>query len=182
MANHVLSLEVPQVMNPCIISIMDTSVYSNIVPVTCPTLNVTIPGFTYSNQIDFTPGSSIALTACDLGLQVENCGSSYLNFPDGVYIIRYSVSPNDTVYVEYNHMRITQALCKYNQVLCDLDISDCEPTCEIENKMKQLRMIRTYLDAAVAKVETCHEPNKGMTLYNYARKLLDNFDDCCKTC
>ena len=58
MANHKLSLEVPTVMNSCIISIMDTSVYADIVPVTCPTLNVTVPGFTYSVQIDFTPGSN----------------------------------------------------------------------------------------------------------------------------
>ena len=62
--------------------------------------------------------------------------------------------------------------------MCDLDISDCEPTCEQEAKLKQLRLIRQYLDAAVAKVETCHEPQKGMTLYNYALKLLDKLDSC----
>jgi hypothetical protein len=37
-----------------------------------------------------------------------------------------------------------------------------------------------YLDAAKAKVEFCQEPQKGMTLYNYAIKLLNKFD--CKTC
>ena len=37
-----------------------------------------------------------------------------------------------------------------------------------------------YLDAAKAKVEFCLEPQKGMTLYNYAIKLLNKFD--CKTC
>ena len=178
MANHVLSLEVPTVMNPCIISIMDTSVYADIVPVTCPTLNVTAPGFAYSVQLDFTPGANEILTACDMNLQVENCDQEFLNLPDGIYIIKYSVSPNETVYVEYNHLRITQALIKYNSVMCDLDISDCEPSCELENKLKQLRKIRQYLDAAVAKVETCHEPQKGMTLYNYALKLLGTIDNC----
>ena len=181
MANHVLSLEVPTVMNPCIISIMDTSVYVDIVPVTCPTLNVTPPGFTYSTQIDFVPGSSIVLTACDLGLQVDDCGTSYLNFPDGIYIIKYSISPNEVVYVEYNHLRITQALIKYNEALCELDISNCEPDCELKNKLEQLRLIKMYLDAAVAKVEYCHEPQKGMTLYNYALKLLDKLD-CNSSC
>jgi hypothetical protein len=178
MANHKLSLEVPTVMNPCIISIMDTSVYADLVPVTCPTLNVTVPGFTYSVQIDFTPNSNEILTACDLELQVEGCAQQFLNLPDGVYIIKYSVSPNDSVYVEYNHLRITQALNKYNEAMCDLDITDCAPTCETENQLKNLRKIRQYLDAAVAKVETCHEPQKGMTLYNYALKLIDKLGSC----
>ena len=178
MANHVLSLEVPTVMNPCILPIMDLSVYSDIVPVTCPTLNVTVPGFTYSNQIDFVPGSSVNLTACDLGLQIEDCDLEFLNFPDGVYIIKYSVSPNEVVYVEYNHLRITQALIKYNNALCDLDVADCEPDCDTENKMAQLRMAKMYLDAAKAKVEYCHAPQKGMTLYNYALKLLEKVNGC----
>ena len=29
-----------------------------------------------------------------------------------------------------------------------------------------------YLEAAKSKVETCHEQQEGMTLYNYALKLL----------
>ena len=123
MANHVLSLEVPTVMNPCILSINDTSIYADLVPVTCETLNVTVPGFGYSNQIDVTAGFTQILTGCDLQLQTTNCGTSYVNLPDGIYIIKYSVSPNDQVYVEYNHMRITQALIKYNKVLCDVIVA-----------------------------------------------------------
>ena len=37
-----------------------------------------------------------------------------------------------------------------------------------------------YLDAAKAKVEFCLEAQQGMTLYNYAIKLLNKFD--CKNC
>jgi hypothetical protein len=157
---------------------MDTSVYVDLVPVTCPTLNVTVPGFTYSVQLTYVPGSNVILTACDLQIQLENCEQQFLNLPDGVYVIKYSVSPNEVVYVEYNHLRITQALVRYNEVMCDLDISDCKPTCEQELKLKQLRLIRQYLDAAIAKVETCHEPQKGMTLYNYAIKMLDTVHSC----
>jgi hypothetical protein len=180
MANHVLSLEVPTVMNACILSIIDTSVYSDIVPLTCATLNITVPGFNYSNQIDVIPGFNKILTACDLQLQTANCGTSYVNIPDGVYIIKYSVSPNDLVFVEYNHLRITQALIKYNNILCRVDIAACDPPALIKKKLEQLRLIRMYLDAAKAKVEFCLEPDKGMTLYNYALKLLNKLD--CKNC
>jgi hypothetical protein len=37
-----------------------------------------------------------------------------------------------------------------------------------------------YLEAAKAKVEFCHEAQKGMTLYNYAIKLLNKID--CVNC
>jgi hypothetical protein len=167
-------------MNPCILSINDTSIYADIVPVTCETLNVTVPGFSYSNQIDVTAGFTEILTACDLQLQTVNCGETYVNLPDGIYIIKYSVSPNELVYVEYNHLRITQALVRWNKAMCNLDLAACEPTAKVQERLERLRIIRMYLDAAKAKVEFCQEPQKGMTLYNYAIKLLNKFD--CKTC
>lgn len=180
MANHVLSLEVPTVMNACIMKLFDTSVYTNLLPVTCPTLNITVPGFGYSVQIDTTENFAETITACDLQLQTTDCGTSYSDIPDGIYIIKYSVSPNEQVYVEYNHMRITQALIKYNKVLCDVDAAACDPPVAIKKKLESLRLINMYLQAAKAKVEYCHEPQKGMSLYNYALKLLNKMT--CTNC
>ena len=186
MANHVLSLEVPTVMNPCILKMFDTSVYTPLIPITCPTLNITVPGFGYSNEITgvsmtaFVADSHITLTACDLQLQTVDCGTKFVNIPDGIYIIKYSVSPNETVYVEYNHLRITQALIKYNKILCDVDVAACDPPFIIKEKLEALRLIFMYLQSAKSKVETCLEPQKGMSLYNYALKLLNKLD--CKNC
>jgi hypothetical protein len=180
MANHVLSLEVPTVMNSCIMKLFDTSVYTPLLPVTCPTLNITVPGFGYSVQLDTTENFAETITACDLQLQTVDCGTVNYDIPDGIYIIKYSVSPNDQVYVEYNHMRITQALIKYNKVLCDVDAAACDPPAAIKKKLEALRLINMYLQAAKAKVEYCHEPQKGMSLYNYALKLLNKLT--CTNC
>ena len=180
MANHILSLEVPTVMNPCILKIFDTSVYSTLIPVTCPTLNITVPGFGYSVQLDVTQDFAETITACDLQLQTVDCGTVNVDIPDGVYIIKYSVSPNETVYVEYNHMRITQALNKYYNVLCDVDANACDPPFKIKQRLEELRLIFMYLQAAKGKVEFCHEPQKGMSLYNYALKLLNKLT--CTNC
>ena len=189
MANHVLSLEVPQVMNECILKILDTSVYQTLnpaIPIVCPTLNVTVPGFGYSNQIEgttmtnFVNTGHITLTACDLQLQSSNCGTMYNNLPDGIYIIKYSVSPNAEVFVEYNHMRITHALNKYYKILCDVDVAACDPPYIIKNELEALRLIFMYLQASKSKVEFCHEPQKGMSLYNYALKLLNKLS--CTNC
>jgi hypothetical protein len=186
MANHVLSLEVPQVMNECIFKILDTSVYQTAnpaIPVVCPTLNITVPGFGYSNQIDatnFYNDGFITLTACDLQLQTVDCGTKYYNLPDGIYIIKYSVSPNETVYVEYNHLRITHALNMYYKVLCNVDLAACDPPFKVKEKLEALRLIFMYLQSAKSKVEFCLEPQKGMSLYNYAIKLLNKLS--CTNC
>lgn len=184
MAKHVLSLEAPDTLNLCQLRIVDTSQYNEMAEVKCPLLEITLPGFNYSVQIEesdgLEPGFMLNLTACDLEVQTENCGSTFNNLPDGIYVIKYSVSPNEYVYVEYNHLRIAKALTLYNNILCDLDIGACEPDSKLEKQLKQLRKIRMYLDAAKAKVEICHEPRKGMELYKYAMKLLGKFD--CKSC
>ena len=180
MAHHILSLEVPTVLNTCIISVLDTSVYSTLIPVTCPTLNVTVPGFKFSTQLTIVPGANTILTACDLQLQTQNCATVLSDLPDGIYVFKYSVSPNDLVFVEYNHLRISKALNTYNTILCNLDLAACEPPVSIQQKLERLKMAKMYLDAAKAKVEFCHEPGNGMSLYNYAVKLMKKIE--CKNC
>lgn len=186
MAQHTLSLEAPDTMNKCILRLVDTSVYNTDIPVKCPVLLVTVPGFKYSVQftessgVSIDPGFMVNLTACDLEIQSSNCGTSYFDLPDGIYAIKYSVSPNEYVYAEYNHLRITKALHKYQAILCELDLAACDPPVSVKEKLNQLRLIKMYLDAAKAQVEYCHHAQKGMELYNYAIKLLDKLS--CSTC
>jgi len=184
MAQHKLSLEVPETATDWVMRILDTSSYSDSIEVDCPILEITAPGFRYSVQIStdqgLKPNFNLNLTACELQLQTQNCGTDFSALPDGVWVLRYSVSPNDTVYVEYNLLRMTKAILAYQEVLCDLDVAACDPTAETEKKLKDLRKIKMYLDAAKAKVEICHAPTKGMELYTYAMKLLSKFG--CKSC
>ena len=136
--------------------------------------------FTYGDMYNAVPGFIENLTACKLELQTALCGTEFNDIPDGIYVIKYSVSPNDVVYVEYNHLRITKALTCYQAIMCDVDVAACSPTSEIKKKLDSLALIKSYLEAAKAKVETCHEPQKGMELYSYAMKLLGKFE--CKSC
>lgn len=157
--------------------------YNSFLEIECPILEVTLPGFSYAIQFGeetISPGFARAFTACDLKIQKENCGSKFGVLPDGVYVLKYSVSPNDEVYVKYNHLRAVELNSRYEKLLCDLDIADCEPGRETRQKMNVLQDVRLYLDAAVSKVEICHEPRKGIQLYTYAKKLLDDLE--CVTC
>lgn len=173
MEKHQLSLEVPKVVNPEIFTILDTSTYSTLLSLTCPEILITVPGFNSPSLIKVEKDFKINITACDLGLQTVNCGTERAELPDGVYIIRYSVAPNDQTYVEYNHLRTAKILALYNQVLCDIDVKTCEPHSERRDLIEEIQYIRTLIDAAVSKTEYCFSPSQGMDLYNFALKRLN---------
>jgi hypothetical protein len=178
---HIISLEAPDTVNECILRLVDTSVYADSMVIKCPKLEITVPGFIFPVLIEgVQSGFMYNLTACDLEIQTAGCGYSYNNLPDGIYILRYSVSPNDIVYAEYNHLRISKALNKILNKLCELDLARCEPSESVKKKMRELGDIRMYFLAAKAKVEVCHMPAEGMEIYKYAMKLLDKMN--CKTC
>ena len=185
MAQHALSLEFPDTLNNCLLRIVDMSTYNQNVPVECPKLQITAPGFTTAAEItDMGTEFAVNLTACDLDLQLTNCESYRNDLPDGVYVIRYSVAPNDVVYVEYNHLRISQALNKINNLLCCLDVPNCEPVGPMKEKLREINLLSTMLKAAKAKVEYCHNPEEGMAIYTYVLAKLDKLScGCgCGTC
>lgn len=184
---HKLSLHIPNTMDDWQLVIQDTSIYADLIPVSCPTLQIQLPGFITATTVTDTtipnplaPGFIRQFTACSLNVQTESCGTRYDCLPDGIYIIKYSVSPNDVVFVEYNHLRITKALKQWNEKLCELDMAPCDPDKEKKAKLDELMEIKAFLESAKNRVEYCHKANEGMELYNYAKKRLDKLD--CKTC
>lgn len=184
---HRLSLHFPDTVNCESITIQDTSIYSELIPVSCPTLQILVPGFVkavtfndVSMPLPLQPNFIWHLTACDLDLQSESCGTRFDALPDGIYVIKYSVSPNDTVYVEYNHLRIVQALKKWNEVLCELELAPCDPPETKKAIWNQLMQIHAWLLAAKNKVEFCHKPKEGMEMFKLALNKLDKLN--CSTC
>jgi hypothetical protein len=162
------------------LKVNDSSIYSDIAPIQCVKLEVTPPGFTTAYVIeDLLPGFIKNISACELGLQTSNCGNYYNDLADGVYVIRYSVSPNDVVFVEYNHLRTTSALNKINDLLCCLDIKSGEQSPSMKETLREVQTLMTLLKAAKAKVEYCHNPGQGMAIYNYVVKRLDKLSCGC---
>ena len=182
--HHVLSLEIPDILNTCIIRVIDTGLYDPLLPVDCFTLEITPPGFTNPSVITtLAPNYSANLTACDLGIQTTNCSNYNNNLVDGVYIIRQSLSPNDQVYVEYNHLRISEALNKYQKALCCIQKTiPSSPSKEVNDKIREAGFIRTLLDAAKAEVEYCHHPKSGVATLLYANERLQKLLCNCNCC
>ena len=174
MATHKLALDIPDTLNDTALKVWDSSIYSDNLGTECPKLEVTLPGFQLPSVItNLKPGFTANLNACELGIQVYNCFVQFNPLPDGVYVIRLSYSPNDKLYVEYNHLRITCALNKINKILCCLDLSDCEPIEPVKTQIRKLKDLQIMLQGAKANVEYCHHPKKGMSIYNYVLNQLD---------
>ena len=172
-SKHILSLEIPESANCSVLSVIDTSVYTDSIPGDCEELLITPPGFAHSTLIEVTKGFNLPVTGCAVGLQTTSCNTSIGTMPDGIYIVKYSVSPNDKVYVEYNHLRVTKLLTTYYEVLCELDVQSCQPSSDKESLLAELSYIRTLIDAAVSNVEYCQSAAQGMQLYNYAKTRLN---------
>lgn len=176
-----LSLNIPDIQTDCILRIEDTSWYDPIMPYVCPTLQVLVPGFKDCVEFKETSpkvvgkGFIFNLNACELKLQSGQCGVLFNELPDGVYVVKYSVSPNDQLYVEYNHLRTTAIKKQLKAELCKLQLGACEPGAEIDARFKDLMRISGYIDAAKASVEYCLDAEKGMVIFNYAKKLLDGY-------
>ena len=180
MAQHQLALEIPDTLNSCLLRVIDMSTYNENVPLECLTLSITAPGFTnFADITNLDPNFAVNISACGLELQTTNCESTTNSIPDGVYAIRYSVAPNEIVYVEYNHLRITMALNKINSLLCCLDVPNCEPQEPLRKKLQEIQLLSTMLKAAKAKVEYCHSPSQGMAIYTYVVSRLTKLSCGC---
>lgn len=172
---HILQLDVPFTYNEGVFLIKDTSIYASLLPVKCGELQLLSPGYSTPVIIsNLAPGFYTVFNACTLGIVgPTGCSDNCPNIPDGIYNIRYSVSPNDKVYVEYNHMRISYAMNQLNGILCGLNPQPVLPDQEMEEDISNISFIREYLWAAKTMVEDKNNPLNGINLYKYAVELID---------
>ncbi len=182
---HTLALDIPDTACQNSLRIMDASSYASGLSITCPRLDITLPGFKqplyFTDESELTPGFTRLFTDIDFGEGVSLTGTSSL--PDGLYKIRYSISPNDTVYVEYYHLRTTIITNSYYRELCKLNLEECQPSQEQKERMNDLRYIKMYIDGAKAKAEYCHSPSEASKMLSYASSLLSKYKTgCCLTC
>lgn len=174
-----LNLEIVETYNPNLIKIVDFSTYIEDMDIKCELLEITAPGFISPVQIEVTKGFELLLNACDLGIQRQDCGEEKFALPDGVYNIKYSISPNDKVFVEYSYLRTTKILNRYYNELSKIETKGCSLEDCNQKKLRDLRDIKSYIDIAKAKVEFYGDIKEALEMLNYAnKKLSSNCKDC----
>jgi hypothetical protein len=173
---HILSLDIPETLNTKIFRVVDTSTYSTNLGITCNRLQILLPGYLEEVILEILPNSENVFNACTLHLQDTNCDTALSELPDGIYTIRYSVAPNDKVWIEYNYLRIAQTLNTYYNILCSINLTGAEPLATEKEKLNKLRMLKMMLEGAKAKVEFCNNPEQGQLIFNYAKKQIDKLN------
>lgn len=173
MSKHILALNIPDTYNPKILVIWDESEYTPDIPVQCGYLTIYVPGFNRPSYIEVSPGFNSRLSACSLGVQTTDCGELQADLPDGIYVVNYAVAPTDKVFVEYNFLRVTGIMNILNVAKGELLLQPCTPTSDVEEQLKELRLIEDFIEAAKIRVEDQHKPQEGIDLLTYAKKRLD---------
>lgn len=179
--SHILSIEVPLISNPRTMRIYDTSIWDDSLTVSSIRLDITPPGYTNSVNADESKGFDRLFNSSNLGISTVTDPADMSNLPDGIYILRLNA---DSQWVEYNHLRQTCLLKEYYKALCTLNFYPCDTIdVDLERKREELMQIKSYIDAAKAKVEWCNAPGEGIDIHNFAKKLLDRFSlEKCKNC
>jgi len=175
-----LSLYIPDVKDLCKIKIEDISWYPEGWVVDCPQLLITPPGFRYGVEI---PVDGIhfnkILLSCDIyGNNTTPCEKPSI-LPDGVYLIKYSINPNDKMYIEYYWFRtavIEKAIhdlmcCIQESKLYDADVS------LVSDKVNYIMMLLYSLKYSC---DYNHDASKAMERYRFLKEEIGKL--ACRYC
>jgi hypothetical protein len=178
-----LSLEFPDTNNLKTLRITDGSFYNPKIEVECGILEITPPGYVDPVIFNVKDGFSTVFNASNLKLSKVKVYSKLNALPDGVYKVKYSVKPNEDLWIEYEYLRINKFLKDYNEQLCKLKLQPAPITGEVKDRIKHLIETKIYVEAGKVEVEECGNRLRGIELYNYGQKLLAKLKTIdCLTC
>jgi hypothetical protein len=170
MADLKLDILVIPLYDKNLLGIADASTYPTTPPISSPTIEITIPGFGKIN-FPFNKGDLNVFNSASLGLSAV--GDPYLPLPDGVYTLRYSVTPAYENFVQKSIMRIEQLQERFDEAFMKLDMMECDAAIKTQQKV-ELNSIYFFIQGAVAAANNC-ATDTANKLYMQAFKMLNNF-------
>ena len=135
---------------------VDDSSYDDIRPQS-PLLEVGFPSLSKTYDMAVRPGETNIVNTKTICYAPDN-----IEFPDGLYCLRYSVDPNDRLYVEKNYMRFTKAKEKLAELLLSKDLSQ-----ETINKYYKLDIMMQSSEALVDS-----DKEAALDLFNMVQKEI----------
>lgn len=157
-------------------AILDKSIYpTGFTPIN-PTAEVTVPGFA-PKQITFTPSSIQLYTSNTLEITCDDCELSIL--PDGIYHVKYTMTPAYTYSVEKSFLRTNMIYAHLDTLFLKLDFMQCNDAIKEEDK-KFLDSVEFFIEGAIAAAHNCLE-KLAMQLYNSANQMLKDYEKRCKS-
>lgn len=151
------------------ISIVDTSIYNNEIPVTDSIFRITLPNSTKYVDVVYVPSSVTHINSNTLKFTNTLDFENLICLPDGVYHIRQSICPNDKLYNEYMYLNVCNLYNKIVDCACSL-------VCE-DPKLIKLAQLKMDLSIAQDLVNICGNEIKGVTIYNHVQYEISKL--CC---
>ncbi len=158
--------------NTYTLGIADASTYDTDPPVvTAPTIEITIPGFSTPVFLPFMVNDFNIFNSTSLGL--SGVGDPLIPLPDGIYYLRYTVTPAYENYVEKNIMRTELIQEKFDSAFMKLDMMECDLAIKTQSKVN-LNSIYYMISGSIAAANNC-AVDTANTLYIQANNMLNNF-------
>lgn len=174
-----LNVDYIESSNPKTFRLIDDSEYNPQGNVSNSILEITPPGFNYSTNFAVKPYFNMVFNASLLNILKVKSAKLLADLPDGIYHIKYSISPNTDLFVEYDYFRTVKLREKFSRIACGLLDKKRDYTVREFDEIKQeILWIDQLIDASKYKVEICDESEKGIHLYNEAGHLLEKYISC----
>jgi len=171
MADLKLDILVINTYNSLTLGVADISTYPVSPPIATPEIAITIPNGFDTVTLPFIPSTFNIFNSLILGLSAV--GDNLTPLPDGVYILTYSVDPNDTSFVTKTIMRVDQLQEKFDNAFMKLDMMECDMAIKTQSKV-ELNSIYFDIQGAIAAANNC-AVDVANKLYRKANKALDHF-------
>jgi hypothetical protein len=170
MADLKLDILVVPTYNTLTLGIMDASTYPTIPPdVSGASISITIPGFG-ETILPFDVGVFNLYNSVNLGITAVGDEQP---LPDGIYKLKYSVSPAYLNYVDKTIIRVDKLQEKFDEAFMKLDMMECDRAIKMQSKV-DLNTIYFFIQGAIAAANNCAEVEANK-LYTQANNMLNNF-------
>lgn len=180
MARTELSLEVSNSKDQKLMRLVDTSFYCEEV---ADNYLIEILPVNKSAWIPFHVKKEFSLTVNSSSLLYKKVSdiTGLVNLPDGIYEFKQSIKPNINTLVHFLHLRTVELSNKVSAQRDNLFKNKCSHCSEEYFKnLSELRDIQEFIDAAEWAVEQCHDKERGKEMYEWAKKLLEQYTNDCQ--
>ena len=158
------------------LGIVDTSWYNPDITVETPTIEILPPGYTVAASPYFMVKALNIYNSNGLGITRASCEDDLVDLPDGLWKVKYSICPNDQLFVERFFLKTDKIQCKYNKAFLSLDLENLSDSKQ-QQKRKDLNEIEIFLNGSIAAANN-QNAKLASDLYKKADNLLNRFGQC----
>lgn len=170
MADLRLDIAIIPTYNSYTIGVADASKYPSSFVILSPSIEFEIPSFE-KVVLPFNAKAYNYFDSTDLGITAE--GSETSPLPDGIYKVKYTITPAYKNNVEKTFIRVNNLQERFDAAFMQMDMMECDRAIKMQQKV-ELNSIYFFIQGAIAAANNCAEI-EAMKLYDQASKLLNNF-------